>query len=121
MLGIDTAGHAKRPQSAAYAANIRFVDEGVRAASAALDAFYAHDNCTAFVFTSDHGMSDQGSHGDGQRANTETPLVCWGAGIGAPLPRHSDNDDDDDDDDDDAGTAGMGEWDERLLELHQIR
>jgi phosphatidylinositol glycan class N len=84
LLGIDTNGHAHRPFSREYYDNIRLVDAGVEKLVKMVNDFYENDGKTAFVFTSDHGMSNKGSHGDGEKANTETPLVCWGAGISGP-------------------------------------
>lgn len=83
LLALDTAGHASRPHSPQYLANIAAVDAGVAATVAAFEARFG-DSATAYVFTSDHGMSAKGSHGDGAPENTRTPLVTWGAGIRAP-------------------------------------
>uniref|UniRef100_A0A6B2KXJ3 GPI ethanolamine phosphate transferase 1 n=1 Tax=Arcella intermedia TaxID=1963864 RepID=A0A6B2KXJ3_9EUKA len=84
LLGIDTTGHSKRPYSEAYRNNILLVDKGVEQMYALFESYF-NDSGTAYIFTSDHGMSDKGSHGDGERANTETPLLTWGAGIRGPL------------------------------------
>jgi phosphatidylinositol glycan class N len=86
LLGIDTFGHSKRPYSGEYLHEIEIVDSGVERIAALVDEFFGHDNRTAFIFTADHGMSDKGSHGDSERANTETPLVAWGAGVRRAAP-----------------------------------
>lgn len=59
------------------------VDSGIKNIVRIFQAFF-RDNDTAYIFTSDHGMSDIGNHGDGNPDNTRTPLVAWGAGISKP-------------------------------------
>uniref|UniRef100_A0A8C5FED3 GPI ethanolamine phosphate transferase 1 n=1 Tax=Gadus morhua TaxID=8049 RepID=A0A8C5FED3_GADMO len=81
LLGIDTNGHAHRPQSREYQENIGLVDSGVEELVSVIEDFYHHDGRTAYVFTSDHGMTNWGSHGAGHASETLTPLVAWGAGV----------------------------------------
>uniref|UniRef100_A0A8C8SYA2 GPI ethanolamine phosphate transferase 1 n=1 Tax=Pelusios castaneus TaxID=367368 RepID=A0A8C8SYA2_9SAUR len=84
LLGIDTNGHAHRPNSREYKDNIRKVDEGIKEMVSMLKDFYGNDGKTAFVLTSDHGMTDWGSHGAGHLSETLTPLIAWGAGVNYP-------------------------------------
>ncbi|TYZ58043.1 hypothetical protein PybrP1_010764 [[Pythium] brassicae (nom. inval.)] len=97
FLGIDSNGHAHRPGSRDYLNNIALVDELVAKLHALVEAFYGHDGRTAYVFSADHGMSNKGAHGDGDPANTRTPLVAWGAGVHGPelAATHRDSDDSD--------------------------
>ncbi|RLN98558.1 hypothetical protein BBJ28_00009213, partial [Nothophytophthora sp. Chile5] len=84
-LGIDSNGHAHRPNSNDYLNNIKLVDELVEKTYRLIEEFYDYDERTAYVFTADHGMSLKGAHGDGDPANTRTPLVAWGAGVQGPI------------------------------------
>ncbi|XP_005803379.2 GPI ethanolamine phosphate transferase 1 [Xiphophorus maculatus] len=81
LLGIDTNGHAHRPMSQEYLDNIALVDTGVAEVVSLIEDFFGHDGRTAYVFTSDHGMTNWGSHGAGHPSETLTPLVVWGAGV----------------------------------------
>ncbi|XP_038142671.1 GPI ethanolamine phosphate transferase 1 [Cyprinodon tularosa] len=81
LLGIDTNGHAHRPMSREYLDNIALVDTGVAEIVSLMEDFFGHDGRTAYVFTSDHGMTNWGSHGAGHPSETLTPLVVWGAGV----------------------------------------
>ncbi|XP_068092856.1 GPI ethanolamine phosphate transferase 1 isoform X2 [Hyperolius riggenbachi] len=87
LLGLDTNGHGHRPGSSEYKENLKKVDEGVREIETLIEEFYGNDDKTAFILTSDHGMTDWGSHGSGHPSETLTPLVAWGAGIN--YPRHN--------------------------------
>ncbi|XP_065523599.1 GPI ethanolamine phosphate transferase 1 [Lathamus discolor] len=84
LLGIDTNGHAHRPNSREYKENIKKVDEGVKEIASMIDNFYGNDGKTAFILTSDHGMTDWGTHGAGHPSETLTPLIVWGAGVNFP-------------------------------------
>ncbi|KAJ8971288.1 hypothetical protein NQ314_000765 [Rhamnusium bicolor] len=90
LLGIDTAGHGYKPHSKEYINNIKLVDEIVRNTTELFETTF-NDQSTAYVFTSDHGMTDWGSHGSGSRHETEVPIIAWGAGIRANNQRQDIN------------------------------
>ncbi|MDP2436988.1 MAG: PigN domain-containing protein, partial [archaeon] len=80
LLATDTLGHTRRPHSAEYSGQLSLVDAAIHRLVTRVEKHY-RDGRTAWVFTSDHGMTSKGSHGDGEPANTETPYVVWGSGI----------------------------------------
>ena len=83
LLGLDSNGHAHRPQSPEYLKNVASVDRGVERIHNLFESYFP-DGETAYVFMSDHGMSNKGNHGDGQPVNTRTPFVVWGHGCAKP-------------------------------------
>ncbi|EEC04432.1 GPI ethanolamine phosphate transferase, putative [Ixodes scapularis] len=82
LLGLDTNGHGYNPDSMEYYENIALVDRNIKRVVQLIDEYYQEDGKTAYIFTSDHGMTDWGNHGAGNPSETETPLIAWGAGIG---------------------------------------
>ncbi|KAL4223574.1 hypothetical protein ACF0H5_017044 [Mactra antiquata] len=82
--GIDHSGYIVRPSSQAYLDHIAFIDNGVKKVYEAFESHYKNDGKTAYVFTSDHGMTDWGAHGDGTPDETLTPLIVWGPGLRSP-------------------------------------
>lgn len=89
LLGMDTSGHIHKPHSERFTENLKFVDKGL---SEIVELFERKfdDGKTAFIFTSDHGMTNRGSHGAGHHHETETPFLAWGAGINYWKPASED-------------------------------
>ncbi|XP_058060712.1 GPI ethanolamine phosphate transferase 1-like [Anopheles bellator] len=81
LLGLDTAGHVHKPYSELFTENLLTVDQGIASIVELIEQSTGHDGRTAYVFTSDHGMTDKGSHGSGNPFETETPFLAWGAGL----------------------------------------
>ncbi|KAK7881309.1 hypothetical protein WMY93_029718 [Mugilogobius chulae] len=75
LLGLDTNGHAHRPMSQEYLNNIGLVDTGISELVSMVEDFFGNDGRTAYVLTSDHGMTNWDSD----------PLVVWGAGVSGPV------------------------------------
>lgn len=81
LLGLDTAGHIHKPHSKLFTENLIAVDNGIKEMVELIESNFENDGKTAYIMTADHGMTDRGSHGSGERYETETPMVAWGAGI----------------------------------------
>ena len=84
LLGLDTNGHSNKPHSKEFSENLKLVDQGIKDVVKLCEDFWRHDGRTSYIFTSDHGMTDWGSHGAGMDHETQTPIIAWGAGIRPP-------------------------------------
>lgn len=89
LLGMDTSGHIHKPHSQRFTDNLKYVDRGISEITKLIEEAF-NDNETAFIFTSDHGMTNRGSHGSGHHHETETPFLAWGAGVNYWLPASED-------------------------------
>lgn len=89
LLGMDTSGHVHKPHSQRYTDNLKLVDLGIGEVVQLFEETF-NDSSTAFIFTSDHGMTNRGAHGAGHQHETETPFLTWGAGLNYWLPASED-------------------------------
>lgn len=89
LLGMDTSGHIHKPHSQRFTDNLKYVDRGIGEIVQLIEEAFDDDG-TAFIFTSDHGMTNRGSHGAGNQHETETPFLAWGAGVNYWLPASDD-------------------------------
>jgi len=78
LLGLDTNGHSNKPHSEEFAANLKLIDKGVQEIVKLCEEFWRHDGRTSYIFTSDHGMTDWGSHGAGMDHETSNSINCMG-------------------------------------------
>ncbi|KAL4224091.1 hypothetical protein ACF0H5_017545 [Mactra antiquata] len=84
--GIDHAGYIVRPNSQRYLQHLRYLDDGIKDIVGQFEDFFEHDGKTAYIFTSDHGMTNWGAHGEGMPDEIHCPLIVWGSGIRKPIP-----------------------------------
>lgn len=65
LIGTDAAGQGFKPNSWQYRENVRLDDGKIKKVIEAVEKYYKNDGQTTFIVTSDHGMADIGTHGDG--------------------------------------------------------
>ncbi|CAH8509933.1 unnamed protein product [Schistosoma rodhaini] len=82
----DMVGHSFKPDSHEYTEVLRNLDNIVFQVYHKLtEKSRGTDSRIAYIFTSDHGMTEWGSHGSGSFHETVTPLLIWGSGIVGPV------------------------------------
>ncbi|XP_055920389.1 GPI ethanolamine phosphate transferase 1 [Eupeodes corollae] len=80
LLGLDIAGHVHKPGSELFLETLHSTEKGVYEMYKLFESKFP-DHKTAYILTSDHGMTNHGSHGAGDPLETETPFLVWGAGV----------------------------------------
>ncbi|KAH8331795.1 hypothetical protein KR074_012188 [Drosophila pseudoananassae] len=85
LLGLDTAGHVHKPGTPKFLQNLEKTERGIYDIYQEFEKVFP-DKRTTYLLTSDHGMTDSGSHGAGTPHETDTPFMLWGAGVSRVAP-----------------------------------
>ncbi|EAR83731.1 phosphatidylinositolglycan class N protein (macronuclear) [Tetrahymena thermophila SB210] len=80
-ISSDAIGPAFKPINKEYHQSILTTGKLIEKVEEKIRNYYKDDGETVFILLSDHGMADNGAHGDGNPQNTFTPFVIWGASI----------------------------------------
>ncbi|EDW74514.1 uncharacterized protein Dwil_GK21360 [Drosophila willistoni] len=80
LLGMDTAGHVHKPGTPLFLENLNYSEHGIWQIYQKFEEIFP-DKRTVYLMTSDHGMTDSGSHGAGAPHETDTPFILWGSGV----------------------------------------
>ncbi|XP_018328043.1 GPI ethanolamine phosphate transferase 1-like isoform X2 [Agrilus planipennis] len=82
--GTDLLAHSFSHHSRYFRKNLMVLDEEVQELVKTIKSYF-NDDKTAFIFTSDHGITvdeySKRSHGGGSKGEIEVPFLAWGAGI----------------------------------------
>uniref|UniRef100_A0AC35TLT4 GPI ethanolamine phosphate transferase 1 n=1 Tax=Rhabditophanes sp. KR3021 TaxID=114890 RepID=A0AC35TLT4_9BILA len=78
--GTDVIGHAVKPTSSRYLQNIQVIDNHLQDLFNLLEKEFP-DHSTTYILTSDHGITDWGTHGSGSDHEIYVPFVAFGAGV----------------------------------------
>ncbi|KAL4429934.1 hypothetical protein ABPG74_000300 [Tetrahymena malaccensis] len=80
-IASDAIGPAFKPVNKEYHQSIYTTGKLIEKTEEKIRNYYKDDGETVFILLSDHGMADNGAHGDGNPQNTYTPFVIWGSSI----------------------------------------
>lgn len=80
LLGLDSVSE---PRSDRYVNEVSNIDRKIETMVKEIKARLPKLR-TAFIVTADHGLLDEGWHGDEKKQNAYTPLIAWGAGVASP-------------------------------------
>ncbi|CAH8499019.1 unnamed protein product [Heterobilharzia americana] len=82
----DMVGHSFKPNSPEYITVLRHLDKAaLQVYQKLIEKSRGTGARIAYILTSDHGMTEWGSHGSGSLHETATPLLIWGSGIVGPV------------------------------------
>ncbi|EDW24048.1 GL23922 [Drosophila persimilis] len=80
LFDLDKAGHVFTPLKPEFRKKLYATQKQIRKTYDLFESAF-NDSRTAYLMTSDHGMSDTGYHGGGTDPEIEMPFFLWGAGI----------------------------------------
>ncbi|EDV53415.1 GPI ethanolamine phosphate transferase 1 [Drosophila erecta] len=80
LADMDIAAHRFGPLTKEFFKKLQYTQRGIRNTYELFERVF-NDSKTAYLLTSDHGMSNEGTHGSGRSLEVETPLFMWGAGV----------------------------------------
>uniref|UniRef100_A0A0K0FR35 GPI ethanolamine phosphate transferase 1 n=1 Tax=Strongyloides venezuelensis TaxID=75913 RepID=A0A0K0FR35_STRVS len=80
LESTDIVGHIFKPTSKEYLDMLIEIDKNISEVYKMIETIYP-DHSTAYIFTSDHGISDFGKHDDNSIYERQVPFIAWGPGV----------------------------------------
>uniref|UniRef100_A0A0N5B704 GPI ethanolamine phosphate transferase 1 n=1 Tax=Strongyloides papillosus TaxID=174720 RepID=A0A0N5B704_STREA len=80
LESTDIVGHIFKPTSKEYLDMLIEIDKNISEVYRMIETIYP-DHSTAYIFTSDHGISDFGRHDDNSIFERQVPFIAWGPGV----------------------------------------
>ncbi|XP_017035158.1 GPI ethanolamine phosphate transferase 1 [Drosophila kikkawai] len=85
LADMKFAGETFTPTSSKFKDMLNSTEQVVRQIYDLFEGAF-QDKRTAYLLTSDHGMTNKGHHGNNSRHEVETPFILWGSGVNRKAP-----------------------------------